>query len=560
MTTAEWWNETGELYCATCERQFVEGPLCPNDGTTLVRLTAASDPLLGRELDGRFTIIEKLGQGGMGAVYRARQHSVSREVAVKVLSSALVSDATSIKRFLREAKLASRLAHPNVVSVLDFGQTPDGVFYLVMELVEGQTLDEVLRREGPLPLPRILRIATQICDALDGAHALPIVHRDLKPANVMVLTSSRDLVKVLDFGLAKSLSTDNTGGMVTSAGALLGTPAFMPPEVAKGLAADERADLYSLGCMIYMMGTGRPPFMTESVMEMIALHGSQPAPPMTGVPEEIAAVVDRLLQKDPDVRYQTAAALRSALEDAYEITRASRPIAEASSSGDPVTATVSDKAPAEPRALLERRDGTTPDHDADTIPVPEAPSTRAMPNVPPDRRAWRRWGMLVVIMFGVTLAGAAVLDRLALLPDPDRPEGGPMIKQPLPSQPPPPGSSTLPPPPSQQPPPPPSQPPPPASPSQPASSPTVERALPSPRPPRTPASNRIMSSPATKQRGERPSRHGLEHKKPGTATNSITVPAPSETKLRLPSLPALEPTGTGSGSSVRPGTGSNAPF
>jgi Protein kinase domain len=149
MTTAPSLNEVGELYCATCERHFVEGTVCPDDGTALVRLTPGVDPLLGRELDGRFTIIEKLGEGGMGVVYRARQHSVSREVAIKVLSAGLVRDPTSIKRFLREATLASRLAHPNVVSVLDFGQTQDGVFYLVMELVEGQTLDAVLKREGP---------------------------------------------------------------------------------------------------------------------------------------------------------------------------------------------------------------------------------------------------------------------------------------------------------------------------------------------------------------------------------------------------------------------------
>jgi serine/threonine-protein kinase len=324
MTRSRTSSELTELYCATCEGTFRDGELCPSDGTRLVRLLAASDPLIGREIDGRFTILEKLGQGGMGTVYRARQHSVGREVAIKVLPTGLVGDATSIKRFLREAKLASRLTHPNVVGILDFGQTRDGVFYLVMELVTGETLQALLAREHRLELPRMMRIALQLCDALDGAHALPMVHRDLKPSNVMVLAHGRDHIKVLDFGLAKSLLLETTTG-TTSTGTLLGTPMFLPPEIANGDPADARSDLYSLGCMLYMMGTGQPPFVTDSVLGMIAMHGTMTPPAMSGVPASIAMVVDRLLEKEPDVRYQTAAEVRSALEDAYHELRATGP-------------------------------------------------------------------------------------------------------------------------------------------------------------------------------------------------------------------------------------------
>src|SRR5262249_20689275 len=153
-----------------------------------------------------YTILEKLGQGGMGAVYRASQHGLGREVAIKVVSSHLVSEADVIKRFLREAKLASKLAHPNAVAVLDFGQTDDGLFYLVMELVVGRTLDLVVKSEKVFKPERVVRIGTQVCDALQGAHELQIVHRDLKPSNIMLLSSGRDLVKVLDFGLAKSVA------------------------------------------------------------------------------------------------------------------------------------------------------------------------------------------------------------------------------------------------------------------------------------------------------------------------------------------------------------------
>jgi serine/threonine protein kinase len=319
--TRELTNPGAELYCATCEAVFVAGELCPDDGTRLVRLSVPGDTLVGRDLDGRYTIGAKLGQGGMGAVYRARQHAMGREVAIKVVSPNLVKDAPTIKRFLREAKLASRLVHPNIVSVLDFGQTADGLFYLVMELVSGRTLHDLLAERGALGAERLVRIGSQICDALEGAHELPIIHRDLKPANIMVLATGRDLVKVLDFGLAKSLSPDTTPTTMTSAGALLGTPTFMPPEVATGSAVDHRADLYSLGCILYVIATGRPPFVSESIPELIAMHGTVPAPRTTGVPASIAQVIDRLLAKNPGDRYPTAAALRDALEEGLAIAR-----------------------------------------------------------------------------------------------------------------------------------------------------------------------------------------------------------------------------------------------
>lgn len=303
----------GQFYCPTCEKTFTVGEACPNDGTRLLRLKVA-DPLVGRVLDNRYTILEKLGQGGMGAVYRGNQHSVGREVAIKLVTPQLITDSDVIKRFSREAKLASKLSHPNAVGVLDFGQTDDGLFYLVMELVVGKTLDEIIKAERQLSAERIVRIGAQVCDALEGAHALQIVHRDLKPANIMLLAQGRDIVKVLDFGLAKSLAPDQTSTTMTSAGSLLGTPAFMPPELALGQPCDGRADLYSLGCILYLMGSGRLPFVSESAHELIAMHGTQQAPPMTGVPAPLAHVVDRMLEKDPNRRFQTAAETREALE------------------------------------------------------------------------------------------------------------------------------------------------------------------------------------------------------------------------------------------------------
>lgn len=308
----------GPLYCPSCETQYPAstGERCPVDDTRLVRLAAGIDPMLGRELEGRYTIRELLGQGGMGAVYRASQHSVGRDVAVKVVSPGLVTNAEVIKRFLRECKLSSRIAHPNAVNVLDFGQTPDGVFFLVMELVAGRTLDSVIESEHALKPERVIRIGVQICDALEGAHSLKVIHRDLKPSNVMLLHSGRDLVKVLDFGLAKSLSPDSTITTMTNAGAMMGTPAFMPPELATGQECDERADLYSLGCMLFYMAAGRLPFVSESIHELISMHAYSPPPLMTGLPPKLGAVLLRLLQKDPSMRFASAAATREALEAA----------------------------------------------------------------------------------------------------------------------------------------------------------------------------------------------------------------------------------------------------
>ncbi len=306
-------RQEGELYCPTCEQTFGVGERCPTDNTRLVRIAAPVDTMVGRDLDGRYTVVEKLGEGGMGSVYRGTQHSVGREVAIKVVAPALVSDATVIKRFLREAKLASRLVHPNAVAVLDFGQTEDGLFYLVMELVAGRTLDAVIL-EGPLSPARLVRIGSQICDALEGAHALKIVHRDLKPQNVMVMHTGRDLVKVLDFGIAKSLTPDQTSTTMTNAGALLGTPSYMPPELVGGQVIDGRADLYSLGCMMFVAATGKLPFEATTLNELIAMHACEPAPPVTGVPPRLAAVIGRLLEKNPNDRFQTAGETRDALE------------------------------------------------------------------------------------------------------------------------------------------------------------------------------------------------------------------------------------------------------
>jgi hypothetical protein len=263
---------------------------------------------------------------------------------------------------------------------------------------------------------------------------------------------------------------------------------------------------------------------------MVALHGSQPAPPMTGVPEEIAAVVDRLLQKDPDLRYPTATAVRSALEDAYELTRASRQVI-----ATPASSTLS----VEPRAIPDRGDATTPDHADDTLREPGTPSSGvAQPEVPPNRRARLRRVWRVAILLGIASAGAVALDRSSSLPEPDRPEDGLISEPPPPSMSPPP---SLPMPSSQ--PAPPRQP---SLPRQPPAPPAVDHAI---APPSLPAPDHTVPDPVTKRRGDRPTKR----RKPGAAIKTITVPTPGDPH-------PLTPSDAGSGSGARPGAGSNAPF
>jgi len=278
-----------------------------------------SDRLLGTVLDGRYRIDAPLGAGAMGTVYRGVQISVGREVAIKLVNPQWVRNQEVVRRFVREAVLTSQLVHPNAVSVLDFGQTRDGVYYLVMELLSGRTLEELLRVERRLSPDRVLRIGSQICSALTSAHHLSILHRDLKPANIIMVNSlaTTDHVKVVDFGIAKCLALDPSGRNtdITRVGALLGTPAYMPPEVLMGAPSDQRSDLYSLGCILYELATGRTPYLADSIPALIAEMTTQtpPTPHELGVPGPLASIISALIARNPAHRYMDAAHLQAAL-------------------------------------------------------------------------------------------------------------------------------------------------------------------------------------------------------------------------------------------------------
>jgi hypothetical protein len=293
----------------------------------------ASDPLIGRVLNGRFRIVEPLGSGGMGKVYKAVQSPLDRVVALKILNPNFPAekDPAFKRRFFLEASLTSKLRHPNTVTVIDYGQTDDGIFFIAMEFLDGLTLAEVLATEKTLAWSRVLDIGQQICRSLREAHKLGVIHRDLKPANVMLLNEAdQDMVKVLDFGLVKSFLSDLAPGdpEVTQNGVFLGSPQYMAPEQARNVA-DPRSDVYSLGILMYQMLTGRPPFLGKDYLEVIFMHMKEPpkrlrdARPGLDVPAEVEAVLLKCLEKDPLARYQSMEELLEAIRYAAQVSGAS---------------------------------------------------------------------------------------------------------------------------------------------------------------------------------------------------------------------------------------------
>jgi serine/threonine protein kinase len=295
-------------YCPLCAREFDDAAeVCHVDGATLKIAGVKQDPFLGKLIKGRYNVISKIGEGGMGSVYLAEQVSIGRKVALKVLNGSYASDDEFIGRFRREARLAASLNHRNIVTVYDFDQGHDGSLFIAMEYLQGTRLSDVIRRDGPLEISRAVRLATQISEGLNVAHVNGVIHRDIKPDNVMVFGSrGAEEIKLMDFGIARMMDAGTTTSNLTRAGVIMGTPAYMAPEQAEGTTVSEKTDIYALGIVLYEMLSGTVPFKA-STPSAVLIKQLQETPTSLRklrreVPSALESLVMRALEKKPQKR------------------------------------------------------------------------------------------------------------------------------------------------------------------------------------------------------------------------------------------------------------------
>ncbi|MFO0696777.1 MAG: serine/threonine-protein kinase [Polyangiales bacterium] len=361
--------------CPTCKTEYAGGEVfCPVDASRLVTPSqipgpeerSPNDPLVGTLLAGRYKVLRRIGEGGMGLVYEGLHAVIEKRVAIKVLRDDFSSRPDVVERFRQEAKSASRIGHENIVDISDFGETPSGASYFVMEFLEGEDLANVLAREHVLAPERAIHILEQCCRALGAAHSKGIVHRDMKPENIFLTRrgSDPDFVKIVDFGIAKMSDIETAGApgrKLTKTGMIFGTPEYMSPEQAAGKSLDHRVDIYALGVILYELLTGRVPFVGDSFMGILTQHMFEEVPklretnPDVQVSVPLEAVVWKALAKNPDERYQTMDELAAALDDAKH-GRVAEPTLHGY--GDPIKAKAAPR-PAAPKLDVARAEART---------------------------------------------------------------------------------------------------------------------------------------------------------------------------------------------------------
>jgi eukaryotic-like serine/threonine-protein kinase len=388
--------------CPKCGKEYPDTiTLCPADG---VALEKTDDSLLGQTLSGKYRIEERLSEGGMGTVYRGTHVLMDKTVAIKVLRPSLAADEKIVARFSREARAASRISHPHALSVTDFGEAENGVVFLVMEYLSGMTLKEIIRREGPLPLPRVVEIIRQVGGALDAAHEQGVVHRDLKSDNIMLLSSSgTDYAKVLDFGIAKIKEPEGSyDPCLTAPDLVIGTPQYMSPEqCSQSPDIDARSDIYSFGVILYEMLVGHVPFTGDAPTAIMLKHLQEPAPSVlaerSDLPEAIGRVVARAMEKRPEDRYQTVVELVEDFTIAAGMELAGASSTASSVRVEPRQATAQPLNDDDEETLVRRR--ITRQIEPPVPPV--VPSVVTPLPMPPQNTSFNPWKVLVPSMIGL---------------------------------------------------------------------------------------------------------------------------------------------------------------
>ncbi|HEY7546889.1 MAG TPA: SUMF1/EgtB/PvdO family nonheme iron enzyme [Blastocatellia bacterium] len=399
------------MYCSGCGNKVAESVrFCPRCGASQTpyekAIIAGQQKLIGTSIGNRYRIDEKIGAGGMGTVYRARRLLIGDDVAIKVLHLEIMSDPHAVERFRREAQAAARLKHPNAVMIYDFGVSEDGLFYLVMELVEGQSLRQIIRERGPLSPQMATEIVSQVCVVLEESHRNNIIHRDLKPDNIIVSTTTEGFrVKVLDFGIAKLRDISTTSANITKSGAMMGTPHYMSPEQCMGEELDGRSDIYSLGIVLYEMLTGVVPFNSPVSSAVIVQHVTQEPPPLrsinVSVSPKVEAVVMSALEKQREARPQTATDLTEQLTAAVSSGFITQPNAMRSE----MNALPKRSTPITPQMSLPITRLSTPANEAATTLADDPIHVEA----PPQVRSSNKRAFLVLGIAAVLIAiGAAI--------------------------------------------------------------------------------------------------------------------------------------------------------
>ncbi|MBZ5671185.1 MAG: protein kinase [Acidobacteriia bacterium] len=423
--------------CPTCQGSYPNNfAICPQDGSPLTDTGTWSE---GSIIRGKYRLLTKVGQGGMGAVYKALHLAFDELRALKVIAPELLSDELFVKRFKHEAVITRKLQHPNAVRVDDIDEAEDGRPFIVMEFIEGQSLKQLIREEGPLPVQRVCIIIKQAAAALDAAHRLGMVHRDIKPDNIALVDRPEgEMVKVLDFGIAKVKEArmgESAGMTLTGTGVVIGTPQYMSPEQAMGKRGDEldgRADLYSLGIVMYQMLTADLPFKADTTMEMLLAHMQKPPAPISvvhpelQVPEPVAALTMRLLEKNRDMRPASARVLIQEIEKAEKemanVGKTRIMTAEEVRADDAGRAAVGgDRAAA--GGAIPPRPQPRPVEPAKVAPRPQPqPVPHPSPRPKPPESRWGMWVALIVLVVGLGGGGLYIFFR-SPAPQPPGPTG-----------------------------------------------------------------------------------------------------------------------------------------